>query len=198
MSENGIVVGKEAPDFELQGYFKGEISSFKLSDFRGQWVCLLFYPLDFTFVCPTEVLSFSKSAETFDQKNCKLFGISVDSQFVPKARVETKHEEGGLGGSLNYPLLADLNKSVAEDYGVLAGAGVALRGLFLIDPNGVVAHATINNLPVGRSAKEALRTLSAFQFVAENDGKVCPADWEEGADPMDASPEGMRNYLTSH
>ena len=117
---------------------------------------------------------------------------------VHKAWVETKHEEGGLGGSLNYPLLADLNKSVAEDYGVLAGAGVALRGLFLIDPNGVVAHATIINLPVGRSAKEALRTLSAFQFVAENDGKVCPADWEEGADPMDASPEGMRNYLTSH
>jgi peroxiredoxin (alkyl hydroperoxide reductase subunit C) len=192
------VVGGQAPDFQLEGYYKGEIKTFKLSDFKGKWVYLLFYPLDFTFVCPTEVLSFSKMAPEFGEKNCQVLGISVDSQFVHKAWVETKKEEGGLGGSLDYPLLADLNKTVARDYGVLADAGVALRGLFLIDPNGTIMHATVNNLPVGRSASEALRTLKAFQFVASHDGQVCPADWDEGQDSMAASPDGMRKYLSSH
>ncbi len=197
MSEAAPLVGSKAPDFELQGYFKGEMKPFKLSDYKGKWVYLLFYPLDFTFVCPTEVLSFSKTAPQFEEKNCQVLGVSIDSQFTHKAWVETGHEEGGLGGSLNYPLLADINKQVVESYGVKAGAGVALRGLFLIDPEGTVMHATINNLPVGRSAREALRTLSAFQFVSSNDGQVCPADWEEGAETMAANPEGMRKYLTS-
>jgi len=192
------VVGKPAPDFELQGYFKGEMRAFTLADFRGKWVCLLFYPLDFTFVCPTEVLGYSKMAEEFESRNCQVLGISVDSQFVHKAWVETGFEGGGLGGSLNYPLLADLAKTTARDYGVLADAGVALRGLFLIDPEGTVMHATINNLPVGRSAKETLRTLKAFQFVQENEGQVCPADWDEGQDTMEANPEGMRKFLTEH
>ncbi len=192
------IVGSKAPDFDLQGFYKGELKSFKLADFNGKWVYLLFYPLDFTFVCPTEVLSFSKIAPQFGEKKCQVLGISVDSQFVHKAWVETKKEEGGLGGDLNFPLLADLDKSVARDYGVLADAGVALRGLFLIDPQGTIMHATVNNLPVGRSAKEAFRTLNAFQFVAANDGKVCPADWDEGQDAMGASPEGMRKYLSSH
>lgn len=192
------LVGSQAPDFQVEGYFKGEIKSFKLSDYRGKWVYLLFYPLDFTFVCPTEVLSFSKMAPEFGEKKCQVLGMSVDSPFVHKAWVETKKEDGGLGGSLNYPLLADLNKKVAADYGVLADAGVALRGLFLIDPKGTVMHATINNLPVGRSAGEAMRTLKAFQFVASHDGQVCPADWDEGQDTMGASPDGMRKYLSSH
>ncbi|MEQ8766248.1 MAG: peroxiredoxin [Planctomycetota bacterium] len=191
------IVGKPAADFELQGYFKGELKAFKLSDFKGKWVCLLFYPLDFTFVCPTEVLSFSKHAAEFSKRDCQVLGVSVDSQFTHKAWVETKHEEGGLGGSLEYPLLADLNKRVAQSFGVLADAGVALRGLFLINPEGVVMHATINNLPVGRSANEALRTLKAFQYVASHDGEVCPADWDEGAETMKANPEGMRAYLSS-
>jgi peroxiredoxin (alkyl hydroperoxide reductase subunit C) len=198
MSEVTPVVGSKAPEFELQGYFKGELKPFKLSDFKGKWVYLLFYPLDFTFVCPTEVLSFSKMAPKFEEKNCQVLGVSVDSQFTHKAWVETKHEEGGLGGSLNFPLLADLGKTVAAEYGVLAGAGVALRGLYLVDPEGTIMHATINNLPVGRSATEALRTLSAFQFVASNDGQVCPADWTEGDDTMSANPDGMRKYLSSH
>ncbi len=192
------IVGSKAPDFELQGFYKGELKSFKLADFNGKWVYLLFYPLDFTFVCPTEVLSFSKMAPQFGEKKCQVLGVSVDSQFVHKAWVETKKEEGGLGGDLNFPLLADLDKGVARNYGVLADAGVALRGLFLIDPKGTIMHATINNLPVGRSAKEAFRTLNAFQFVAANDGNVCPADWDEGQDAMGASPEGMRKYLSSH
>ena len=199
MSEVTPIVGSKAPEFELQGYFKGELKSFKLSDFQGKWTYLLFYPLDFTFVCPTEVLSFSKMAPQFEEKNCQMLGISVDSQFTHKAWVETKHEEGGLGGSLNYPLLADINKTVSRDYGVLlGGGGVALRGLYLINPEGTIMHSTINSLPVGRSAKEALRTLSAFQFVAGNDGQVCPADWTEGEDTMSASPDGMRKYLSTH
>ena len=197
-TENQPIVGSKAADFELQGFYKGELKSFKLSDHKGKWVYLLFYPLDFTFVCPTEVLSFSKMAPEFGEKKCQILGVSVDSQFVHKAWVETKKEEGGLGGDLNFPLLADLGKTVARDYGVLADAGVALRGLFLIDPQGTIMHATVNNLPVGRSAKEAFRTLKAFQFVAKNDGQVCPADWDEGQEAMGASPEGMRKYLSSH
>ena len=192
------VVGQAAPDFDLQGYFKGELTNFKLSDYKGKWVYLLFYPLDFTFVCPTEVLAFSSIAAQLEKKNCALIGISVDSQFTHKAWVESKREDGGLGGSLNYPLLSDLQGEASWDYGVSTEDGVALRGLFLIDPEGVVMHATINNLPVGRNASEAVRTLDAFQFVASNDGQVCPANWTEGEDSMDANPDGMREYLTSH
>lgn len=193
------LIGKKAPDFQLDGYFDGDFRTYSLSQFKGKWVLLLFYPLDFTFVCPTEVLGFSKAAEDFNARDCQVLGISVDSKFVHKAWVETKHEDGGLGGSLDFPLLSDLNKTTARDYDVLLeGAGVAYRGLFLVDPEGVVMHATINNLPVGRSVKEALRVLKAFQFVTSNDGEVCPANWEEGDDTMEANPEGMRNYLSSH
>ena len=134
-------VGRPAPDFELEGYFNGQFRKYKLSDYRKKWVILLFYPLDFTFVCPTEVLNFSAAAEPFAKLNCQIFGISVDSIYVHKAWVDTKREDGGLGGSLNYPLLSDLNKVTARDYGILMeDEGVALRGLFLISPEGVVMH----------------------------------------------------------
>jgi len=193
------LVGKSAPDFELEGYLDGQFKKFKLSDYRGKWVFLLFYPLDFTFVCPTEVLAFSDMAGEFEKLNCQILGISVDSQFVHKAWVDANREDGGLGGSLNYPLLADLNKTVAQDYGVLLEeAGVALRGLFLIDPEGVVMQATINNLPVGRSSVEAKRVLRAFQFVTAHGDQVCPADWDEGKDTMQADPDGMKQYLSTH
>lgn len=193
------LVGKPAPDFALEGYYNGKFDSFRLSDAKDKWKLLLFYPLDFTFVCPTEVLSFSKEAEAFNARSCQVYGISVDSKFVHKAWVDSKYEDGGLGGKLNYPLLADINKKVAADYGVLVDSdGVALRGLFLIDPKNTIVHATINNLPVGRSAKEALRTLKAFQYVSSHDGEVCPADWDEGDDTMKANPAGMREYLSSH
>jgi peroxiredoxin (alkyl hydroperoxide reductase subunit C) len=196
----GTIVGKKAPDFDVSGYFKGELKTFKLSDYKGKWVYLLFfYPLDFTFVCPTEVLSFSKHAPEFEKRGCQILGFSVDSQFTHKAWVDSKAEDGGLGGSLNYPLLADINKTVAASYGTLnEAAGVALRGLFLIDPTGVVMQATINNLSVGRSATEALRILKAFQYVAAHEGEVCPADWDEGEDTMKASSKGMQEYLKSH
>ena len=193
------LVGKEAPDFELDGYFKGQLEKYKLSQYRGKWVLLLFYPLDFTFVCPTEVLNFSAAAERLSKLNCQIFGISVDSVFVHKAWVDTKREDGGLGGSLNYPLLSDLNKITARDYGILLEKeGVALRGLFLINPEGMIMHATINSLSVGRSVNEAMRVLKAFQFVSAHEGQVCPADWEEGKDSMTANSDGMKKYLTNH
>lgn len=193
------LVGKQAPDFDLEGYFKGEFSRFKLSEQRGKWVILLFYPLDFTFVCPTEVLNFSSAAKELGKLNCQVFGISVDSAFVHKAWVDTKREDGGLGGTLDYPLLSDLNKIAARDYGILMeNEGVALRGLFLIDPDGMIMHSTINSLSVGRSVTEAMRVLKAFQFVRTHDGRVCPADWEEGKDTMVANSDDMKKYLASH
>lgn len=192
-------VGRPAPDFELEGYFNGQFNKYKLTEYRKRWVLLLFYPLDFTFVCPTEVLNFSAVAEQFSKLNCQIFGISVDSIYVHKAWVDTKREDGGLGGSLNYPLLSDLNKVTARDYGILMEEeGVALRGLFLVSPEGVVMHATINSLSVGRSVTEAMRVLKAFQFVSSHEGQVCPADWEEGKDTMTANADGMKKYLTNH
>ena len=193
------LVGKQAPDFTLEGYFNQNFETFKLSDYRGKWVYLLFYPLDFTFVCPTEVLEFSKRSAEFRKLNCALFGVSIDSKFVHKAWVDGKSEEGALGGSLEYPLLADITKATAANYGVLQeSSGVALRGLFLISPEGTVMQETVNNLSVGRSAKEALRLLKAFQYVTSHEGEVCPAGWDEGADTMNASSEGMAEYLSSH
>jgi len=193
------LVGKPAPDFSVGGYYKGKFEEYTLKSFNGKWIYLLFYPLDYTFVCPTEVLSFSKHAPEFSERGCQVLGVSVDSKFVHKSWVESKTEEGGLGGALNYPLLADLNKTMSRSYGVLEeNAGVALRGSFLIDPKGTIMHSVVNNLPVGRSAVEALRTLKAFQYVTSHDGEVCPADWDEGMDTMKASPDGMRQYLTKH
>lgn len=193
------LVGKTAPDFELEGYFGGQISRYKLSDYRKKWVLLLFYPLDFSFVCPTEVLNFSAAAEKFCGLNCQIFGISVDSVYVHKAWVDTKREDGGLGGSLNYPLLSDLNKVAARDYGILMeGEGVSLRGLFLISPDGMIMHSTINSLSVGRSVTEAMRVMKAFQFVSAHEGQVCPADWEDGKDAMVANSDGVKEYLASH
>jgi alkyl hydroperoxide reductase subunit AhpC len=193
------LVGKEAPDFELEGYLNGDFGRYKLSDCRGKWVILLFYPLDFTFVCPTEVLNFSAAADELSKLNCQIFGISIDSTYVHKAWVDAKREDGGLGGSLNYPLLSDINKQTARDYDILLeDEGVALRGLFLVDTDGIVMHATMNNLSVGRSVTEAKRVLKAFQFVTSNQGQVCPADWEEGGDTMVAEPEEMKKYLATH
>jgi len=193
------LVNHPAPDFDLEGYFRDEFKRYKLSEQKGKWVILLFYPLDFTFVCPTEVLNFSAAAERFSRLNCRIFGISVDSKFVHKAWVDTRREDGGLGGSLNYPLLSDLTKGTAKDYAILLGnEGVALRGLFLINPEGIVMHSMINSLSVGRSVNEAMRVLQAFQFVSSHQGLVCPADWEEGKDTMAAEPEAMKKYLTDH
>ena len=188
------LVGSPAPEFKANAYVNGELKELSLSDYRGKWVYLLFYPLDFTFVCPTEILAFSRRAQELRDLGCEVIGVSIDSHFVHKAWVETPRDKGGLGG-IDIPLVADMDKQIAASYGVLAGA-IALRGLFLIDPEGVVQQATIHNLPVGRSTNEAKRVLTAFQFVKNNDGLVCPTDWEAGQDTMKADSDSMAKFLS--
>jgi peroxiredoxin (alkyl hydroperoxide reductase subunit C) len=188
------IVGRKAPEFALEGVLNGNFSTYRLADYRGKWVVLFFYPLDFTFVCPTEILAFSDRLGEFRKVGADVLGASIDSKFSHLAWTEKPREEGGIKG-LAYPLLEDLGKDLARDYGVLSEDGkVALRGLFLIDPDGVVQHATINNLGVGRSVDETLRVLQAFQFVREH-GEVCPADWKPGTKTMKADWKGSKEYF---
>jgi peroxiredoxin (alkyl hydroperoxide reductase subunit C) len=190
------IIGRQAPDFALEGVLNGRFSHYRLSDYKGKWVVLFFYPLDFTFVCPTEILAFSDRLGEFRKLGAEVLGASVDSKYSHLAWTEKPREEGGIKG-LQYPLLEDLGKELAEEYGVLAEDGkVALRGLFIIDPDGVVQHATINNLGVGRSVDETLRVLQAFQFVREN-GEVCPADWKPGTKSMKADWEKSKEYFSA-
>jgi alkyl hydroperoxide reductase subunit AhpC len=180
-------VTKEAPDFTAAAVVNNQIvKEFKLSAHRGKYVVLFFYPLDFTFVCPTEIIAFSDRVAEFEKRNCQVIGVSVDSQFSHLAWIETPRASGGLG-ELKYPLVADLTKKISTDYGVLLeGAGIALRGLFLIDQKGIVRHITINDLPLGRSVDEAIRVLDALQHF-EKHGEVCPANWKPGEASIDTS-----------
>ena len=190
------LVGSKAPEFTTEGVLNGRFNTYRLADYRGRWVVLFFYPLDFTFVCPTEILAFSDRLGEFRKLNAEVLGVSVDSKFSHLAWTEKKREEGGIFG-LSYPLLEDLKKLIAKDYAVLdEAAGVALRGLFLIDPEGVVQHVTVNNLGVGRSVDETLRVLQAFQFVAEH-GEVCPADWKPGQQTMVADWDKSKAYFST-
>lgn len=175
-----VLVQKEAPDFTAQAVMpNGSFQEVKLSDYRDQYVMLFFYPLDFTFVCPTEIIAFSEHNQSFKDLNVQLLGVSVDSHFSHHAWREMPREKGGIG-PIQYPLVADLNKQIAKDYDVLIDDGVALRGLFLIDKEGIVRHQVVNDLPLGRSVAEALRMVQALQYFEKN-GEVCPANWQEGA-----------------
>ena len=156
---------------------------------------LFFYPLDFTFVCPTEIIAFSDRAAEFEKLGVQLLGVSVDSHFSHLAWRNTPRTEGGLG-QINYPLVADLKKQIAESYGVLLPAGIALRGLFLIDKAGVVRHQVVNDLPLGRSVDEALRMVQALQFFEKN-GEVCPANWQEGARTIKANPKDSKTFFSA-
>jgi peroxiredoxin (alkyl hydroperoxide reductase subunit C) len=188
------IVGRLAPEFALEGVLNAKFHTYRLSDYKGKWVVLFFYPLDFTFVCPTEILAFSDRIAEFRKLNAEVLGASVDSKFSHLAWTEKPREEGGIK-SLAYPLLEDLRKELAEAYGVLDEAGaVALRGLFLIDPEGIVQHATVNNLGVGRSVDETLRVLQAFQYTREN-GEVCTADWQPGTKAMKADWDKSKEYF---
>ena len=190
------IVGRQAPDFALEGVLNGRFATYRLSDYKGKWVVLFFYPLDFTFVCPTEILAFSDRLGEFKKLGAEVLGASVDSKFSHLAWTEKPREQGGIK-SLAYPLLEDLGKELAEEYGVLDEKGrVALRGLFIIDPDGVVQHATINNTSVGRSVDETLRVLQAFQYVKEH-GDVCPADWKPGTKSMKADWEKSKEYFSA-
>lgn len=187
------LVGKPAPNFSIDSVLDGQFSTATLDQYKGKWLVVVFYPLDFTFVCPTELLAYSDRIEEFRKIGAEIVGVSVDSKYTHLAWTEKSRKSGGIEG-LAYPLLADLTKKMAADYQVLTEDGVALRGLFIIDPSGVVQHATVNNLGVGRDVDETLRVLQAFQFVAEN-GEVCPAGWHPGERTMKADPKGSLEFF---
>ena len=191
------LVTKQAPDFAAQAVMPdGSFAELKLSSLRGKYVVLFFYPLDFTFVCPSEIIAFDKKLDHFRERNCEVVGVSVDSHFSHFAWKNTAVEKGGIG-NVKYPLVADIKKEIARDYGVLFDDSVALRGLFLIDKEGVVRHAVINDLPLGRNVDEAVRMLDALQFT-EKHGEVCPANWHAGDEGMKPSADGVASYLAKH
>jgi alkyl hydroperoxide reductase subunit AhpC len=186
------IIGQQAPHFAGQAAKNGEIVNISLSDYKGKFLVLFFYPLDFTFVCPTELVAFNDRMKDFKALNAEVLGVSVDSVHTHLAWMRTPRSEAGVG-ELDYPLLADLSKQVARDYDVLTG-DVALRGVFVIDPDGVVQSATINNLPVGRNIEEVLRTVKAAAHVREH-GDVCPANWQEGQHGMAATLDGVKKTI---
>ncbi|MCF6284552.1 MAG: peroxiredoxin [Candidatus Hydrogenedentes bacterium] len=193
-----VQVTQPAPDFTATAVMPNNTfnEEFSLSALKGKYVVLFFYPLDFTFVCPSEIIAFDKKVEEFKSRNCELVGVSVDSHFSPLAWKNTPVNKGGIG-NVQYPLVADLTKKISRDYGVLLDDAIALRGLFLIDKEGVVQHALVNNLPLGRNVDEAIRLLDALQFTEEH-GEVCPANWNKGDEAMKPSAEGVAEYLAKH
>lgn len=189
------LVQQDAPDFKTTALAGKLFKEIQLSDYKGKWLVLFFYPLDFTFVCPTEITAFSDRIDDFKKIECEVLGCSIDSQFTHLAWVNTPRKEGGLG-DIEYPLLADVTKKIAEDYGVLTAGGIALRGLFLINPEGKVAYNVTHDLGVGRSVDEVLRVLKAFQQLAKT-GEVCPANWSEGKKTMKPDPVKSKEYFAS-
>ena len=189
-----VLVNKQAPDFTAEAVVKGDSKQIRLSDYRGKYVVLFFYPLDFTFVCPTELHAFQEKLDTFRQLNTEVLGVSVDSAHCHHAWLRTPKNSGGIQG-VTYPLIADINKTIARDYDVLLNdAGVALRGAFLIDKEGIVQHQTVNNLPLGRNVDEFVRLTESLQFTEEH-GEVCPANWQKGEKSMKPNQEGLKEYF---
>ena len=207
------LIGKKAPAFNADAVVNGGefVENFSLEQYIGEKeVIFFFYPLDFTFVCPTELLAFQAKLGEFEKRGVAVVGCSVDSKFSHWAWLNTEKNDGGIKG-VKYPLVSDLSKTIAENYGVLAGeydfndegeatfigAPVAFRGTFLIDKSGVIRHSVINDLPLGRSIDESIRMVDALQYF-EKHGEVCPANWKEGEDAMTASTDGVAEYLASH
>lgn len=189
-----VLVGKNAPDFKATAVVNGDFKQVSLSDYRGKYVVLFFYPLDFTFVCPTEMHAFQEKLDAFKKLNTEVLGVSVDSEFSHLAWLNTKKEDGGIEG-VKYPIISDINKTIARDYDVLIqDAGVALRGAFLIDKQGKVRQQTVNDLPLGRNVDEMLRLVEALQFHEEH-GEVCPANWKKGDKAMKADQAGLKAYF---
>ncbi|KAK1333427.1 hypothetical protein QTO34_005811 [Cnephaeus nilssonii] len=209
-SYHAPAVTQHAPYFKGTAVVQGEFKELSLDDFKGKYLVLFFYPLDFTFVCPTEIIAFSDKANEFHDVNCDVVAVSVDSHFSHLAWINTPRKvqtvtESRLSraveqlewrfGPHEHPLLSDLTKQIARDYGVLLeGPGLALRGLFIIDPNGVIKHLSVNDLPVGRSVEETLRLVKAFQFV-EVHGEVCPANWTPDSPTIKPHPTASKEYF---
>ena len=191
----GVLVGEQAPDFTAEAVLDNKmVENFKLSDHKGKYIILFFYPLDFTFVCPTELLAFNDKLDEFKKRGVEVIAASVDSVNSHYAWLNTPRGKGGIEG-VRYPIVSDLNKSISEDYDVLVkGAGKAYRGLFLIDKDFVVRHQVVNDLPLGRSVDETLRMVDALQFNDEH-GEVCPADWRQGDKTMKETQESLFEYF---
>ncbi|NDV84468.1 peroxiredoxin [Bacteroides sp. 51] len=207
------LVGKLAPDFKASAVINGHeiVQDFSLSQYRGnKYVVFFFYPMDFTFVCPTELHAFQEKLVEFEKRNVAVIGCSVDSEYSHFSWLQMPKKEGGIQG-VKYPIVSDFSKEISENYGVLAGdysldengkikyegAPVAFRGLFLIDKEGIVRHMVINDLPLGRNVDEVLRMVDALQHFEEN-GEVCPANWSKGKDALKATEEGISDYLSNH
>jgi len=193
------LIGKPAPDFKATAVMPDNNlnESFSLSTLKGKYVVLFFYPLDFTFVCPTEIIEFNRKLDQFKELNAEVVGVSIDSQFSHLAWKNTPVNQGGIG-NIQYPLVSDLTKQISQDFGVyFDAAGVAFRGTFLIDKQGIVRHAVVNDLPLGRNIDDALRMVKALQHF-EKYGEVCPANWTEGEEAMKPSSEGVASYLAKH
>jgi peroxiredoxin (alkyl hydroperoxide reductase subunit C) len=195
--EGCLRVGQIAPHFTATAVVDQEFRSIRLSDYRGRYVVLFFYPLDFTFVCPTEVTAFSDRYAEFSNLNTEVLGISVDSEFSHLAWMQTDRKSGGVG-DLNYPLVSDIKKEISAAYNVLdPSSGVALRGLFIIDKDGILQYATINNMAFGRSIDETLRILQAIQHVQSHPDEVCPIDWQPGDKTMNPDPVKSKIYFSA-
>ncbi len=190
-----VLVAKEAPNFCAKAVMPdGSFKDIALNEYRGKYVVLFFYPLDFTFVCPTEIIALSEAAAQFEASGTQLLGCSVDSHYTHLAWRSTPRKQGGLG-DIKYPLVADLDKKISQAYDVLLPGGIALRGLFLIDKQGIVRHQVVNDLPLGRNVDEVLRMVKALQFF-ESHGEVCPANWKEGSATIKPDPKGSREYFS--
>lgn len=189
-----VLVGRQAPNFKAEAVVNGDFQEIQLSDYAGKkYVVLFFYPLDFTFVCPTELHAFQGRHEDFKKRDVELIGCSIDSKFSHFAWLNTKKDQGGIEG-VKYPLVSDIHRTIARDYDVLSDDGVAFRGLFLIDKQGIVRHQLVNDLPLGRNVDEAIRLVDALQHN-EKHGEVCPANWTEGKEAIKATKESVSAYL---
>ncbi len=196
-AEGCLRVGQPAPDFTATAVVDQEFKTIKLSDYRGKYVVLFFYPLDFNFVCTTEIIAFSDRFSEFKETNTEVLAVSVDSEFSHLAWIQSDRKSGGIG-DLNYALVSDIKKEISAAYNVLdPEAGVALRGLFIIDKDSIIQHATINNLSFGRSVDETLRTLKAIQYVQSHPDEVCPAGWQPGEKTMVPDPVKSKVYFSA-
>ena len=191
------LVQQPAPEFTAQAVMPDKtFKEISLADYKDKWVVLYFYPLDYTFVCPTEITAISDRSADFEKLGAQVLGSSIDSHFTHLSWINTPRKKGGLG-DLNHPLIADLKKEIGRDYGVLLDAGICLRGLFIIDPTGNVRYEVVNDLGIGRNVDEVLRTLAAIQSV-DKTGEVCPANWTEGSDTMKPDPTGSQEWFGKH
>lgn len=192
-----VLVNRPAPDFKAQAVMAdGSFKEIKLSDYRGKEVVLFFWPLDFTFVCPSEIIAHENRRKEFESRGVQLIGVSIDSQFTHYAWRETPVNKGGIG-KVGFPIVADVQHEIVRAYGVEHADGVAFRATFLIDKNGIVQSQQVNNLPIGRNVDEALRLVDALQFT-EKHGEVCPAGWQKGEAGMKPTAEGVADYLAKH